>query len=102
MAKIEMIMDLLGGSGGKPWLGQIQTITPPVANTLEEAVANTRRKKNPFTRKALGAFRAYLAVEDPKNPYSDRQIIDFMSQKGYNFTRRDIAYVRTLIESERE
>ena len=93
---------LLGGSGGEPWLGQITTITPPVANTLEEAVAHSSKKENRLSRLVLNKFRAYLANENPKKPYSDRQVIDYMSQQGYEITRSDIAYGRAIMESEKE
>lgn len=91
-------MNMEMGRPGDPWLGQIQTISPPVANSLAEAVRNAPRVKNrELSKETLQEIGRYLAKEDPSKPYSDRQVISHMGSRGYEIDKRDLEFARTIL-----
>lgn len=86
------------GVGGRDLQTPTMKINPPVANTLEELAQNSRlRATRRISQDSIGVIRAYLSGEDSQKKYTDREIILYMKSKGYNLTRSDVRFVRSVL-----
>ena len=89
----------MGGRRGPPLLPlQQMKIMPPIANSLEEALAHAPSRK-PLSPEAIELARNYLSQG---KRYSDRKVIRYMADQGYQFTRSDVTIARALIAVEND
>src|SRR3989344_5762984 len=89
------------GFRGRGEMQQQMTITPPIANTLEEAVAEAPRKKSTNIREAeLNAIRDYLTTENPNKPYSDKKVLAYMKEQGYQVNQGQLLLARSILDLE--
>jgi hypothetical protein len=82
--------------------GDIKTIlrlSPPMAHSLEDVVANTRqRTSRQLPEGVVDVVSNFVSSEDPRCPYDDRAILQHVSGAGYaKLTTRDIAFARRRV-----
>lgn len=92
---------LMGGSGGDPYIGQIQTLrlSPPIADTFDDVSSNAQMLSCSDDRKSNRDFydelRTYVEGEDSLHPYSDNDITAHLLSKGYEVDRREVCKARS-------
>ncbi len=85
-------------------LHQTLVMTPPIANSEEEAAAQVRNYRRPSRELSDGVMKAvqeYVAREDSQDPYTDGQIWNHLQREGYKeVALRDIPYARQTLGIE--
>ena len=95
MAKQGPGMRMMGGSGGIPYMAQVQKLAPPIANTVEEVTSHKTDETRELSDEVNGLIGAFVEIESSQRPYSDVEILNYMVERGHSsLTRRDIAYAR--------
>lgn len=93
-----MRMNMSGGLSGIP--DQQMRIAPPVATTVEDALAyNLESQRTILGEDALADLGNYLGTQDHQRPYTDAQVTQHMRSLGYEFTRREAALGRVILKS---
>ncbi len=69
-------------------------LAPPVADTLEEAASRVQQRDSRLDDSVLRSIANYIRSEDQKGPYTDRQILTAMLNKGYVIEQADVARAR--------
>lgn len=100
----EIGMRMVGGGKGQSGeslrLLTTTSVSPPIANTLEAAVAKAPRVRHTkISEEAMRTFHKYLHTENPNKPYSDSQIINYLQDQGYKWTRRKVALGKAILRS---
>ena len=77
-------------------------MTPPMASSVDQVVANAHLRADSNQKElsddVLGAVNVYIASEDSKKPYNDKQILGHLKSLGYqDLNRRDIALARNKL-----
>ncbi|MEK6918638.1 MAG: hypothetical protein AABW73_01230 [Nanoarchaeota archaeon] len=95
-------LDLLGGSGGKPYTGFLQNLrlSPPISCSIEDVVKNaeilasSERERNKIPQYVFDEVKSYIDSEDSNAPFSDRDIASYLASLGYDVGRRVVSQVR--------
>lgn len=84
------------GISGRGELHGRLIMTPPIANTLDAAIANAPHlKSRELSDEVLEAIGTYVRSEDPTKPYTDAQVLEYMKSQGHGLlAQRDIALAR--------
>lgn len=82
-----MGMESLGGKGGKPWQGQIQTISPRTRNNYSACCAEKYRLDS----------RVLNAVEKYDQSMDDSGVLARLKSSGIEADLRDVHFARALL-----
>lgn len=95
---LSMDMGVKGGSGGEPYLGMLQTMMPPIANTAEAVMSTApTRERRELSDDVLGEIRFFIQGENPTKPYTDLEVYNYLTNLGYEVSRQDVALVRNKL-----
>ncbi len=82
-------------------MSQIQTVSPPIANSIEEARAmgalRNREPASSLDEAGIEHVRTYLAQE-PRA--SDHGVREYLGKQGYVVGIRDVTLARSILEME--
>ena len=88
-------LSMIGGMYGR--MEQRLVMTPPIASSDAEAKAHAQRQSRSvreLSDDVLTAVRDYIVAENPAQPYSDRQILEYVQTQGHQLQLRDVSYAR--------
>ena len=88
------------GMGARPEMQQRLVMTPPVAASVDDAIKNAaslRPQPRALDDAVPGLISAYVASEDPRQPYTDNQVVGYLAIQGHDVLRRDVALARSQL-----
>lgn len=85
---MNMQMVPLGGKGGKPWQGQIQTIAPRVRNNYASAPACASYRLDSHVLDAVGNYSSDI---------DDLSVLSGLRSSGIEADLRDVIFARALL-----
>ena len=99
MAKIGMSMGM-NMDGGMVPLPDMR-LSPPMANSIEEAIAHQDTRRSSLSEQCLSKLYACLLPESKVIPLAPEAVLSYMHARSHSISSSDISFYRMAYELQR-